>query len=156
EFTGCFWRNASWMYSRRVHRKLIRLLPLAAFALPLVLGAAGRVQTTDPTQDFVKQLVGRLDLEKYKATIKGLTAFGDRRQGTDRNRAAIDWIEEQLKSYGCPTERLKYEYNTRPQEAAPVPPATPTPPVIASGEVRRGVGGSRYRGITLPTGVNND
>jgi hypothetical protein len=144
------------MYSRRVQRKLIRLLPLAVFALPLVLGASGRVQTTDPTPDFVKQLVGRLDLEKYKATIKGLTAFGDRRQGTDRNRAAIDWIEAQLKSYGCPTERLKYEYNTRPQEAAPVPPATPTPAVIASGEVRRGVGGSRYRGITRPTGVNND
>ncbi|MGC2530897.1 MAG: hypothetical protein WA639_24385, partial [Candidatus Acidiferrum sp.] len=27
-------------------------------------------------------LVGRLDLERYKATIKGLTEFGDRRQGT--------------------------------------------------------------------------
>ena len=61
--------------------------------------------------DPVKTLVGRLDLEKYKATIKGLTQFGDRRQGTDRNRAAIDWIEAQLKSYGCTnTERIKYEY----------------------------------------------
>ena len=28
-------------------------------------------------------MVGRLDLEKYKATIKGLTQFGDRRQGTE-------------------------------------------------------------------------
>jgi hypothetical protein len=28
--------------------------------------------------------------------------------------------------------------------------------VIASGEVRNGPGGSRYRGITRPTGVNND
>src|SRR6187551_195479 len=55
-------------------------------------------------------MVGRLDLAKYKATIKGLTQFGDRRQGTDRNRAAIDWIETQLKSYGCPTERLRYTY----------------------------------------------
>ena len=61
--------------------------------------------------DPVKTLVGRLDLEKYKATIKGLTQFGDRRQGTDRNRAAIDWIEAQLKSYGCTnTERIKYQY----------------------------------------------
>ena len=61
--------------------------------------------------DPVRALVGRLDLEKYKATIKGLTQFGDRRQGTDRNRAAIDWIEAQLKSYGCTnTERIKYEY----------------------------------------------
>ena len=56
-------------------------------------------------------MVARLELEKYKATIKGLTQFGDRRQGTDRNRAAIDWIEAQLKSYGCTnTERLKYVY----------------------------------------------
>ena len=61
--------------------------------------------------DPVRALVGRLDLEKYKATIKGLTQFGDRRQGTDRNRAAIDWIEAQLKSYGCTnTERIKYDY----------------------------------------------
>src|SRR5216110_373665 len=43
--------------------------------------------------DPVRVLVGRLDLERYKATIKGLTEFGDRRQGTDRNRAAVDWIE---------------------------------------------------------------
>ena len=55
----------------------------------------------------IKTLVGRLDLEKYKATIKGLTQFGDRRQGTERNRKAVDWIEAQLKSYGCPTERIE-------------------------------------------------
>src|SRR5438445_12249385 len=64
----------------------------------------------DPT-DAVRALVGQLDFERYKATIKGLTQFGDRRQGTDRNRAAVDWIESQLKSYGCAdTGRLKYEY----------------------------------------------
>jgi hypothetical protein len=33
----------------------------------------------------VKVLVGRLDLERYKATIKALTRFGDRLQGTGRN-----------------------------------------------------------------------
>ena len=54
------------------------------------------------------------DLERYKATIKGLTQFGDRLQGTERNRRAIDWIEAQLKSYGCPTERMKYVYNPPP------------------------------------------
>jgi hypothetical protein len=37
-----------------------------------------------PAQDPVAAMVGRLDLAKYKATIKGLTQFGDRRQGTDR------------------------------------------------------------------------
>ena len=69
--------------------------------------AAPAAEDNDP----VRTLVGRLDLEKYKATIKGLTQFGDRRQGTDRNRAAIDWIEAQLKSYGCTdTERINYDY----------------------------------------------
>src|SRR6185436_7559845 len=66
----------------------------------------------------IKTMVGRLELEKYKATIKGLTQFGDRRQGTDRNAAAVDWIEAQLKSYGGPTERIKYEYNPPPQTDA--------------------------------------
>ena len=57
-------------------------------------------------EDPIKTMVGRLDLEKYKATIEGLTHFGDRRQGTERNRQALDWIEAQLKSYGCTnTER---------------------------------------------------
>src|SRR6478735_1398734 len=61
--------------------------------------------------DPVAAMAGRLDLAMYKATIKGLTQFGDRRQGTDRNRAAVDWIEAQLKSYGCTnTERIQYQY----------------------------------------------
>src|SRR5438045_8483874 len=65
--------------------------------------------------DPVRAIVGRLDLEKYKATIKGLTRFGDRRQGTQRNRDAIDWIEAQLKSYGCSnTERLTYQFGEEP------------------------------------------
>ena len=34
-----------------------------------------------PPADPIRTLVGRLDLERYKATIKGLTQFGDRRQG---------------------------------------------------------------------------
>src|SRR5690242_10489275 len=101
------------MYIRRVRCNIIRFISLAVFVPPLVVGAQAQ-QPSDPPPDFVKVLVGRLDLEKYKATIKSLTAFGDRRQGTDRNRAAIDWIEAQLKSYGCPTERLKYEYNSQP------------------------------------------
>jgi hypothetical protein len=50
-------------------------------------------------------------LAHYKATIKALTKFGDRREGTDRNRAAVDWIEAQLKSYGCTsTERIHCEW----------------------------------------------
>ena len=93
---------------------------LGTFAFGLLMlstGAAGQPvspphsgPTPSSDRDPVAELVGRLDLEKYKATIKGLTQFGDRRQGTERNRAAIDWIETQLKSYGCAPERLRYEY----------------------------------------------
>ncbi len=108
-------------------------------------------QSQAPGDDAVKVLVSRLQLEPYKATIKGLTQFGDRAQGTERNKRAIDWIEAQLRSYGCVTERLRYVYAPPP----PGPPAAPLPTgPIASGEIRRGVGGSRQRGITTArTGV---
>ena len=77
------------------------ILALSMPALGQQAGAPFPQPQSDPADDPVKALVGRLDLERYKATIKSLTQFGDRRQGTDRNRAAIDWIEAQLQSYGC-------------------------------------------------------
>src|SRR5262245_10008057 len=81
--------------------------------------AANAAQT--PADDPIRTIVGRLELEKYKATIKGLTQFGDRRQGTKRNRDALDWIEAQLKSYGCTnTERITYMH---PSEGARDPEA---------------------------------
>jgi Peptidase family M28 len=105
---------------------------------------ATQVPPAAPADDVVAALVGRLDLEKYKATIKGLTQFGDRRQGTDRNRRAIDWIDAQLRSYGCSnTERLKYDFQ----------PSPPNPG--GRGRGGRGVGGPP-RGHRGPTGVNND
>jgi hypothetical protein len=108
-----------------------------------------RAQRTPPGDPW-KALVGRLDLEKYKATIKSLTQFGDRQQGTDRNRAAVDWIEAQLKSYGCTnTERIRYTYNAPPPRPRPIAATAPVTE-IASGEVRAGVGGSRLRGMTQP------
>lgn len=127
-------------------RSTVFILALAVFA------QGARVQEEDP----VRVLVGRLELEKYKAAVKGLTQFGDRRQGTERNRKAVDWIEAQLKSYGCTnTERIQYVYApappNNPQRGAP-PPAT----IIASGQVAGGSGGSRLRGIRGRTGVNND
>jgi Peptidase family M28 len=130
-------------------------------AVAISLGMSATAWCQIPTvqapaaNDTAKALVARLDLERYKATIQGLTQFGDRRQGTDRNRAAVDWIEAQLKSYGCTnTERLHYTYNPPPprQQTA----RAPLSPVIASGEIRTSVGGSRLRGIATPVGVNTD
>ena len=119
------------------------LVMLLALALPAALPAQADSTTgSDP----IARLVARLDLERYKATIEGLTNFGDRRQGTDRNRTAVDWIEAQLKSYGCSTvSRLKYEY--------PPPAPGPTRPPR---DTTRAAGGGRYRGIRAPTGVNTD
>jgi len=115
-------------------------------AMAMGLGDATLAQTAAP--DPVAVLVSRLNLERYKATIKGLTEFGDRRQGTDRNRAAIDWIEARLKSYGCATERFQYQY--------PPPAGTPIPPRAAPATADIAVGGGRRRGERVPTGVNDN
>ncbi len=101
------------------------------------------------TVDSIKAMVGRLELEKYQATIKGLTQFGDRRQGTDRNRAALDWIEAQLKAYGyLNTVRLKYDF-------FPTDPRLPSGPAV-SNRPDAAQGGGRYRGLRGKTGVNLD
>jgi Peptidase family M28 len=114
------------------------------------LVALAQTGASDPA-DPVASLVGQLDLEKYKATIKGLTQFGDRRQGTERNRKALDWIEARLKSYGCTnTERLQYQF-TEPVKRMP-PPAPQ--PARAGGPA--GQGGSTLFGRRAPTGVNTD
>ena len=54
-----------------------------------ILGRTPALAQTAPAAapDPVSTLTGRLDFEKYKATIKGLTQFGDRRQAAD-DRAA--------------------------------------------------------------------
>ena len=139
---------------------LMATLLFGAFPQTTPAGQGQRQQVSEE-DDPVRELVARLHLESYKATLKGLTQFGDRRQGTERNRKAVDWIEAKLQSYGCPTERIRYEFNPAPRRrrtragggrGSRVPPD----PVIASGEVRNGPGGSRYRGITRRTGVNND
>lgn len=121
----------------------------AASSTPVAAQQPAPADSADP----IAALVGQLDLERYKATIKGLTAFGDRRQGTARNRQALDWIEAQLKSYGCSPERLTYDFNP--------PPAQPRPAVAGAGQrpggaPRVGAGGSRLRGNRARTGVNTD
>jgi len=107
---------------------------------PPIVQPAVQLAADDP----VRALVGQLDLEKYKATIKGLTQFGDRRQGTDRNRAAVDWIEAQLKSYGCSNvARVKYDYQ---------PPA---PRGAASGATGATAGGGRAAAGNPPSSAGS-
>ena len=130
-------------------------LTVALLIATLLVNVTAQGPGTPKSNEAVKTLVGRLDLEKYKATIKGLTQFGDRLQGTERNRRAIDWIEAQLKSYGCPTERLKYTYNP-PSPQATQAPGAPQSRVVASGEIRGSAGGSRLRGVALPVVPNMD
>ena len=129
-------------------------VPTTATALQPVASSANAARLAQESD--IRSLVGRLDLEKYKATIKGLTQFGDRRQGTDRNRAATDWIEAQLKSYGCSNvERLKYDYQPAPRRA-PANPADPQLTNPSGSAVPRSVGGGRPRGVRTRTGVNTD
>ena len=125
---------------------------VGVFGVALSPGAWGQSAATarqSANAESIAGLVGQLELERYKATIKGLTQFGDRRQGTDRNRKAVDWIEAQLKSYGCTnTERIKYDFQPPPpRERRPPPPAGQTPVAV---------GGGRPRGNRIPTGVNAD
>src|SRR5437764_9729326 len=123
-----------------MRRSLVMLL--AALGGPTV--AAG--QGADP----IARLLARLDLEQYKATIKGLTQFGDRRQRTDRTRASVNWIEAHLRSYGCAdVARLTYDYQ-------PPPPRARTEGARPARDTSRAAGGGRYRGVRARTGVNDD
>jgi peptidase M28-like protein len=123
-------------------------------SLLLVCGSVAHAQRGAPAPDPIAGLVARLDLERYKATIKSLTAFGDRREGTDRNRAAVDWIDAQLKSYGCSnTERITYDYQPRPPRPAS---AAPLATGVVGPQLATAAGGGRPRGVRVGTGVNTD
>src|SRR3954462_7430782 len=134
------------------------LLTTSAFVIAM-LHAAPHAQAPAPRSlppisstpvPAVATLASRLDLERYKTTIKGLTQFGDRRQGTERNRKAVDWVEAQLRSYGCPADRIKSEYQ-------PNPPNTAGRGGAAGGRGGgRGTlppGGGRFKGVRARTGV---
>ena len=120
---------------------------LGGFALAQFSGAMTVTVSGVAEKDVVQSMVNQLSLEKYKATIKGLTKFGDRRQGTQRNRDALDWIEAELKSYGYTnTERHQYEF--------------PAKRILPRGrqvlQPGYAVGGGRQRGWKAPTGVTRN
>jgi hypothetical protein len=154
-----------------MHRitRIATVVTLAALlTAPAATAQSGPLVLDTLRNPEIQTLVARLDLEKYKATVKGLTQFGDRRQGTARNRAALDWIEAQLKSYGCTnTERVTYTYTTPPPRGGGAGRgagrgATPGDTTGRSGRAGGGgrsdwgSGGSRLRGVRTRTGVNTD
>ena len=130
---------------------------VGSFAAPVLAQSATSSMPSsraDTTSDPVRMLASRLDLDRFKATIKGLTQFGDRRQGTDRNASAVTWIETTLKSYGCGNvERLTYDF-------APVAPVSRSADIAArataAATLGTAQGGGRMRGVRARTGVNTD
>ena len=138
-----------------------KILVASSLALGLSAGMLPGQEEAAENED-VRTLVSRLDLEQYKATLKGLTQFGDRRQGTKRNRDAIDWIEAQLKAAGCTTTaRIDYVFDPEPRtrRRRPARELNPTEGTPTGGRIGRngsGPGGSSIFGYRGRTGVNND
>jgi len=125
-------------------RGFMRLCMVAMGIVCATFVSVPSAQEDDP----VAMLVGRLDLERYKATIKALTQFGDRRQGTPLNQAANNWIHAQLEHYGCANvERMPYRY-------APEPFVDP--PLGMAGGTPRAIGGGRPRGTRVAMRANTD
>ena len=102
---------------------MTRLIVAAGLLAATSTSLMAQAPSEQSQPDDIRILVSQLDLQKYKETIRGLTQFGDRREGTERNRRAVDWIEAQLKSYGCETGRLTYD----PENPTGEPPAPPAP-----------------------------
>lgn len=80
-------------------------------------GVLGGVEMTDADR-MHQAVVRRLDFDSYKELLRGLTQFGDREQGTARNAAAIDWIEDRLRGWGYETERVHYTYTPNGSDTA--------------------------------------
>ena len=88
------------------------------FLVGILITVAGlSAQTSTAPPDATGIMVARLDLEQYKAHIRGLAQFGDRVQGTQRNRDAIEWLEKQLRSFGYSNvERHRFMSSSGPLE----------------------------------------
>ena len=149
------------MESARFSQAGVGLVLAAVLASPVARQpVAGQETESDAT---VAALVARLDLDRYKATIRGLTEFGDRRQGTERNRLAVDWIQVQLEAVGCPSERVGYVFEPAPRigvsRRRPTQPLNSDGPTATGGQIGRngtGPGGASVFGYRQRTGVERD
>jgi hypothetical protein len=75
--------------------------------LGIILCAVGLSAQTPP--GAISAAAARLSLDRFKGHIQGLSQFGDRLQGTERNRDAIAWLEQQLRSFGY-TNVVRHRY----------------------------------------------
>jgi hypothetical protein len=83
----------------------------------LILVSVVSGQTTTAPSEPAGTAVGRLSLDRFKSHIKGLAQFGDRMQGSEGNRKAIDWLEQQLKAFGYTNvQRQRYMSASGPLE----------------------------------------
>ena len=117
--------------SNKVTHLLITLVFVASL-WPMAIDAQGRGGGADSrnlrgvlggvpmtaADSAIKEVVDLLDFESYKSLIQGLTEFGDREQGTPRNAAAVDWIEQTLQGWGYQTARIHYDYTPRGSDVA--------------------------------------
>ncbi|MGH9408317.1 MAG: peptidase M28, partial [Vicinamibacterales bacterium] len=103
-------------------------------AASLVAVSAQRGPAPTPPDPAIATMVSRLALDHFKTTLKGLTQFGDRRQGTKRNQDAVEWIAAQLKSDGYDdVERVTYTFPPATRPCGPSVPVTTPPPARAGG-----------------------
>jgi hypothetical protein len=152
---------SSWLISILELSMLISYWNIKAAALTAILLGSSTFSCAQD-ENTIREMVSRLDLEQYKSVIKGLAQFGDRRQGTARNRRAVDWIEEQLQAIGCTnTQRLHYVYDPEPRPPRDRTQTSEQTDLTTStgGRVGRngsGPGGAAIFGYRAPTRVNRD
>lgn len=62
-------------------------------------------------QQPARTAVDGLRMEQFKAHIKGLAQFGDRMVGSQGNRDAVAWLEQQLRGFGY-TNVVRHRFNS--------------------------------------------
>lgn len=127
------------------------------FGLAVAIACTASMRAQAPAQaptapDAVRTLVSRLELERYKATIKGLTEFGI--AGRAPSATARPWTgsKRSSRATAAPPNASRYDFSApppRPTSAAAGPRPAPNPNA-------RAVGGGRPRGQRARTGVNTD
>jgi len=102
-------------------------LPWRSFTL-LVPGLALVIGCSDPAEPHfpdpggtewasdIGGLLQRVDRARFLANIQILAGFGDRRQGTESNLAAGNWIEQELAAYGYQVQRHTFLYEGKPAD----------------------------------------